>query len=173
MNKRPFSFRVHWDGKALVPDARTADYCIRNLGEGEVILLERNEERSEASHKHFFAWLHEAWLNLPERLATEYPTSDALRIKALIRTGYSRQRDVVCKTASEATSVAAVCQMIRAYDIIEVSGNVVRIFSAKSMSRRAMNKKEFQDSKDAVMGYVSGLIGISPEEISRNAGKAA
>jgi hypothetical protein len=172
MNKRPFQFRVHFDGRALIPDPRTLDYCRRELGEGEVILLERNEERSDASHGHQFAWLHDAWLNIPESMQAEYPTQDALRVKALIRTGWHHERHITCKSEEQAAEIAAFVQPLNQYSIVNVSGSVVQIFTAKSQSRRAMSKKDFESSKADVIGFVTNLIGISPEELRRNAGKA-
>ena len=173
MTQRPFQFRVHWNGEVLVPDRRTLDYCQRQLGEGEVIMLERNEARSDASHNHQFAWLHDAWLQLPEQLMPEYPTEDALRAKALIRTGWCHERHITCESEEQAKEIAAFVQPLNQYSIVNVSGSVVQVYTAKSQSRRAMNKADFEKSKADVLGFVSDLIGVSPEELCRNAGKAA
>lgn len=170
--KRPIQFRVHFNGEVLVPDARTLDYCKSELGEGEVITLERNEDRSENSHRHYFACLSEAWSQLPESLMEEYPTVEALRAKALIKTGFYHERNMVCSTVDEARKIAAFIQPFNHYAITDISGNVIRVYTAKSQSRSAMKRTEFQDSKDKVLQFVANLVGVSTETLAKNSGRA-
>lgn len=61
---------------------------------GQVYFLEHREERSSASHAHYFACVADAWMNLPDALAERFPTPEALRKYALIMTGY-RDRDYI------------------------------------------------------------------------------
>ena len=80
-----------WDGEAMVPrHPRRADQL---FVVGETYPLIINEDRSVATHNHEFAWLREAWLNLPETLADLYPSPEHLRKRALIEAGYSTYRD--------------------------------------------------------------------------------
>ena len=166
---RPFAFKFMWDGEILTPTPQTIAHCKSELGAGEIITLERAEERSEASHSHYFVRLHEIWMNLPDYFGNEYPTEKHLRIKALIRTGYCYERDIVCDTGRDAALLAGFIAEHKAYDIIDVRGNVIKQFTAKSQSRKAMGKKQFEESKDAVLGFASNLIGISPEQLKENA----
>ena len=50
---------------------------------------------------------------------------------------------------------------------------VVTVYTAKSQSLRAMGKADFQASKDAVLGIVSEMVGTTPAELRREAGRAA
>jgi hypothetical protein len=166
---RPFAFKFVWDGEMLIPSTQTTDRCKSELGAGEVITLERNEERSDISHNHYFACLHEAWQNLPDYFGTEYPTAQHLRSKALIRTGYCHERDIVCDTGRDAAIVAGIVAETNTYAIIDVRGNVIKVYTAKSQSRKSMGNKEFQESKDKVLAFVANLVNISPQQLKENA----
>src|SRR5271169_4002875 len=105
--KRPFQLRMMWKNGygVFVPSDRQLSYCHNEFGDGEIVTFERHEERSEASHDHFFAWLEEAWLQVPENLMSEYPTVESLRAKALIRTGFFHETDTVCENRKEAAAI--------------------------------------------------------------------
>ena len=167
----PVQIRMMWkDGDGVfVPSNAQLAYCRREFGDGEIVTFERNEERSQASHDHFFVWLEEAWLQLPENLVSEYPTVESLRAKALIRTGFCHETDTVCENRREAAAIAGYIKRTKPYTIVEIRDNIIKEYSAKSQSRRSMRKKEFQDSKDKVMSFVSDLIGVTPEQLRENA----
>ncbi|HZH10599.1 MAG TPA: hypothetical protein VEZ24_09525 [Microvirga sp.] len=59
------------------------------------------------------------------------------------------------------------------YSVVVVRGPIVVVRKPKSQSRRAMGKEEFQQSKQAVLEIVSNMIGVQPEALTRNVGKAA
>ena len=165
----PLPIRCLWNGEAFVPQGKSLAYCQEEFGAGEIVILERNEERTTNTHNHFFASIHEAWMNLPENLADEYPTVEHLRAKALIHTGFSNERAIVCDTAKDAATIAEFIGQSNQYAIVRVSGNVLKVYTAKSQSRKSMNKKEFQASKEAVLGFVAGLVGVSQEQLKENA----
>ncbi len=119
-------------------------------------------ERSAQSHRHYMACVAEAWKNLPEHLADEFATPDQLRRWALIRTGYC---DVV-KVVSSRKSM----RRIEGYSVIEVDDEgTMTIRTARSQSYQAMGKKEFQESKDAVLDYLASLLKISVDELTAGA----
>jgi len=169
--KRPVQIQLMWkDGDEIfVPSDRQLAYCHNEFGDGEIVTFERHEERSEASHGHMFVWLHEAWLQLPENLISEYPTERSLRSKALIRTGFCHETDYVCETKRDAAIIAGYIKQTDPYSIVDVRGNIIKKLSAKSQSRSSMNKKEFQTSKEAVLGFVSELIGVTPDQLREHA----
>ena len=104
---QPRLYRFVWRDGVFVPDGeRMARFCEEAFGEGEVAMFERHEERSSASHRHFFACLKEAWENLPES-DERFPTPEALRHWALIRSGYCTENSIVCKDNEQARIVAA------------------------------------------------------------------
>ena len=131
------------------------------------------EERSTVSHSHYFACLNDAWANLPDEVAWQYPTAEKLRKTALIRTGYTDERSTVCASNAEALRIAAFIRPMDDYAIVTVKEAVVTIYTAKSQSYRAMGKQEFQKSKDAVIEWISNLIGVATDDLERNAGRAA
>lgn len=150
---------------------RVARYCEEQFGEGEVITLERHEERSDATHRHYFACINEAFNNLPEG-DERFPTPESLRHWALIRSGYCTVSDCVCDTPEQARTVAAFTGVAEG-TIVVVRDNVVRKYTAKSQSIRAMNKDEFQRSKQDVLDTIAELLAIKRKELEKNAGRAA
>lgn len=163
-----------WDGDALVPAgpvwARRAD---QQWVVGERYQVEIRQERSAASHRHFFAAVHEAWQNLPEDAAERFQTSEHLRKWALIRAGYRDERTIVCASKAEAHRFAAFIRPMDDYAVVLVSQAVVKVCTAKSQSVKAMGRKEFEASKAAVLDVIAGLIGTSPDALRQNAGRAA
>lgn len=160
-----------WDGEAMVPrHPRRADQL---FVVGETYPLIINEDRSVATHNHEFAWLREAWLNLPETLADLYPSPEHLRKRALIEAGYYDETIVDAGNNTAALRVAAVFRAREEFSLVIVRGPAVVIRTAKSQSRRAMNKKEFQESKTAIMEIIANMIGASPAALTREAGRAA
>lgn len=163
---RPQGFT--WNGEAMVPRSpRLADkaYTV-----GENYLLVTHEDRSTATHNHEFAWLKDAWLNLPENLSDEFPTPEHLRKRALIDGGFYDQTVIDAGSNAAALRVASAIRAREEFSLVIVRGPAVVIRTAKSQSRRSMNKQEFQASKTAILEVVSTMIGVKPEEL---AGQAA
>jgi hypothetical protein len=159
--------RFQWDGDAMIPlNPRAAD---RQYVVGEVYNLEHREERSSASHAHYFAMLNECWQNLPDDLAERFPTSEHLRKYALIRTGYRDERSHVCSSKAEALRFAAFVRPMDDYAIVVPSESVVTVYTAKSQSVRAMGKKEFGESKTKVLDFCANLIGVPAENVTEAA----
>lgn len=163
-----------WDGEAMTPAtpfmARLADkhYVI-----GERYRLAEEHGRSAKTHNHYFAAINEAWRNLPDAMADEYPTPEHLRKKALIRAGFADERSIVCGSKAEAQRVAALIKPMDLYAIVTVSEATVRVYTAQSQSTRAMGAKVFQESKQAVLDFVDRLLGVTRGETAANAGGAA
>lgn len=161
----PLAFR--WDGEAmrpLNPHAADRQYVVE-----EVYRLEPREDRSAASHAHFFASLADAHANLPDDLAQRWPTSDHLRRYALIRTGWRDERTIIASSKAEARRIAAFVKPMDEFAAVSVHDAAVIVWTAKSQSMRAMGKEAFQKSKDDVLSFVADMIGVPPEQL----GKAA
>ena len=168
-HERPMSFM--WDGDAMIPRSpRLAD---KTYVVGEVYMLVPHEDRSPASHSHEFAWLKDAWNNLPEKLADNFPTPEHLRKRALIDANYYDEMIIDAGSNAAALRVAAGFRQIDDFALVIVRGVHVIRRTAKSQSRRAMNKQEFQESKTAIMEIVSNMIGVKPGELADEAGQAA
>ncbi|MBN8968955.1 MAG: hypothetical protein J0G95_10895 [Rhizobiales bacterium] len=134
---------------------------------GQHYSLIEHEERSTATHNHEFAWLKEAWMNLPENLADIYPTQEHLRKRALIEAGFYDETIIDAGTNAAALRVASAIRAREEFSLVIVRGPAVVIRTAKSQSRRAMNKKEFQASKTAIMEMIAGMIGATPAALSQ------
>lgn len=162
-----------WDGEAMVPHRRFKAECDRTFVVGENYRLVVHEDRSIASHNHEFAFVAEAWAQLPEKFASEFRTPEHLRKRALIEAGYFNQQEVDAGSHAAALRVAHFVSSIDEYSVVVVRGPIVVVRRAKSQSRRAMGAKEFQESKQAILEIISAMIDVRPETLARNAGRAA
>lgn len=149
-----------WDGESMHP----VTSCRRAANEafvvGERYRMEVVEERSQRSHNHFFAVIAEMFDNLPEDRADQFIDAEHLRKYALIKCGYSNVSEIVCSSEAEAERVAAFIRPMDRYAVVTNNMRVVRVFTARSQKRNAMDRREFQESKDKVLDYIAGLIGV-------------
>ena len=157
----------------MVPAERMKALCDKQFVVGEDYTLVVEEPRSTRTHNHYFACIHDAWLNLPEKFQKEFPTPDDLRKKALIHTGYHRERTIVCSSAEEARRFAAFLQPepfdlddpSENYMLVLVLGNVLHVYTALSQSKKAMGAKVFQESKSDVLDWIARLIDVPREQL--------
>ena len=150
-----------------------ADKADKDFVIGEVYRVVEHHDRSDASHGHYFAAIADAWRNLPDRLLEEFPTSEHLRKKLLVKAGYADERSIVRASKAEAQRVAAFVKPMDEYAVVIVREAVVRVYTAQSQSMRAMGKKAFQDSKQAVLDAIDDLLGVERGETAKNAREAA
>lgn len=164
MTAPPLAFR--WTGEAFVPlRPKTAD---QHFVVGAVYVLEEVSERSWASHQHQFAFIGEAWKNLPERLCDTFPSPEHLRKAALIATGWHRETIIEAGGKAAALRVAAYVRGEDEFAHVVVRGSTVIVRKARSQRLRGldrMGKAEFQQSKDAVLGWIAVLIGVEPTQL--------
>lgn len=170
----PAAILCAWTGEELRPAnplwARRAD---QQWVVGEQYYVEIRQERSVATHNHFFAAVAEAHSNLPEEAAERFATPDALRKYALIRTGYRDERSIVCNSKAEAQRMAAFVRPMDEFAIVVAIESTVTVWTAKSQSMKAMGKKEFAASKESVLDYIAGMIGVTPDALAANTEKVA
>ncbi len=169
----PLLFQYMGEGEFKSPSgywARRADltYVI-----GEAYKLTEHHDRSANSHRHFFAVVNDAWSTLPDEHLETYPTSEHLRKKALIWKGYRDERSIVCASAAEAARVAAFVKPMDDFAVVTVRDAVVRVWTAKSQSMKAMPNGEFQRSKSDVLDFVADLLGVTSDDLAKNGGMAA
>lgn len=167
----PIPFR--WEGDCFVPMPGHAKRCDQAFVVGQVYRLVEHEDRSQASHNHYFAAVNDAWQNLPEHLAERFPTAEHLRKFALIKAGFADSRQLVASSKAEAVRLAAFIRPADEYAIVTVSDAVVTVWTARTQNQRAMNRADFQASKDGVLRVLAELIGTTPTTLSANAGQAA
>lgn len=160
-----------WDGESFVPlKPRAADkyYVV-----GQQYWMIEQTPRSQASHDQQFAWLQEAWQQLPEKYADLYPSPDHLRYRALIDCGYYDETIIDAGSNAAALRVATAIQGREPFALVIVRGPAVVIRTAKSQKKRLMGAKLFQESKQAILEHISQMIDVAPEALQKNAGKAA
>lgn len=170
MNPIPFK----WNGDSMVPISSHFQLrADKQYVTDQVYTLVPQEIRSAESHRHYFACLHDAWLNLSETYTDELPTSEHLRAWALVKAGYADKSTINCASRDDAIRVASIASGGAKIRIVDVSGRVVTVWTPHSQSQRAMGKQKFQDSKTKVLDIVAAMARTNRRELEENAGKAA
>lgn len=149
-----------WDGEVMRPLPRFHNLVNAEFVVGERYRMEVSDDASWVSRKHQFAWLHEAWLSLPEDVAGRFLNEDQLRKHALIAGGFCDSTSVACSSRAEAERWFKFTTADDPYCIVQIEGNTLIRFTAQSQARHAMGAKRFQESKQAVLDYVDGLLGV-------------
>ena len=162
-----------WDGESMRPLLRFADRARKQFTIGQKYRLVEEHDRSVQSHNHYWASVTEAWKNLPHDMAEQFPSVGHLRKWSLVKAGFADERSIVAGSNEEARRIAAFVRPSDPYAVITVGGCVVKVFTAKSQSRKAMGAKDFQESKTAVLEIIANLVGVDVDTLTSNAGKAA
>jgi len=134
---------------------------------GQVYTLVEHVETSSKSLRHQFAWLREAWANLPEHLADEFPSAEHLRKRALIQAGFYNETVIDAGSNAAALRVATYARHKDQFAHIVVRGPLVVERTALSQSLREMDHTRFQASKTALLETVSAMIGVEPATLAR------
>lgn len=127
------------------------------------------EERSDKTHNHEFAFVGEAWKTLPETVADEFPTPEHLRKRALIATGFYHETIIDVGTLAGALRVASYVRSSDDFAHVVTRGGVVVVRKAKSQSRKAMGKADFQTSKTAILEWISNLLNVEAKTLEEQA----
>lgn len=159
---------MRWTGEALEPLPAFAKRADAALVVGQVYRLQEIEDRSPATHRHFFAAVANAHANLPEHLVERFPTPDHLRKFALIKSGFCDQRTFVAGSKAEALRLAAFIRPIDSYAVVTVTDRTVTQYTAHSQSQAAMGKARFAQSKDAVFDVLADMLGTDPTTLQRS-----
>lgn len=160
---------VRWDGEAFVPMPGYARLADRHFVIGQRYVLVEHEDRSRASHNHFFAVVASTFENLSDDQRERWPTEDTLRKYALCKAGCCDVATRVCATKAEADRLADFLTGQGYGDLVVASGCVVTVLTAWSMKQRAMNKARFQECKDKALVVLADLIGVEPSDLERQA----
>lgn len=161
---------MRWEGDVMRPLGRFAAEADRRYVIGQAYAMDEIQERSSASHAHYFAVLKEAWQSLPETLTDRFPTPEHLRKFALVKAGFRDERTVLCGSRAEAQRVAAFIAPMDEFAVVSVSGTAVILLTPKSQSMRAMGKTDFEASKAKVLEVIADMLGVEPDRLSSAAG---
>lgn len=155
----------HWDGRAMIPQPRFNALARKQYVAGECYTLGVTEERSSASHRHYFACINEAHRNLDESKVERYPRPEHLRKWALIKAGYHNERTIVTESRKQADAIVAFVEALDEFAVILVRGNVVKVYTAKSQSIENMTRVEFEKSKADVLAVLAETIGVTQKQL--------
>lgn len=72
-------------------------------------------------------------------------------------------------TKADAERVAAFMRPMDEYAIVVPVNCVVRVWTAKTQKKSAMNAKEFQKSSKPGINFIDDLLGVEPGTTARNA----
>jgi len=171
---RPVLFTWTPEG-VMEPVSRFKPLCDRQFAVHEQYALGVVEHRSTRSHNHLFAAIASVWENLNDTDAKRFPTIEHLRKWLLVQAGHATEANYILDTPRDAGRMARGLRAADAYSVIRVSGNVVKVWTAKSLSRTTVaNRNDFQNIKTAVFHELEKLSGISHADLTAEAkGRAA
>lgn len=162
-----------WEGDVMRPLPHFRKRCDDKLVVGQHYRLDTRDAPSLASRGHYFAAIEEAWAQLPEKLASEFPSAEALRKKALIHCGYRDEIESVWPTSEAARQYMALIEPRDQFAIVVVDGCVVTEMTAQSQSEANMGRARFQESKTRTLDWISALIGVDVATLKANTARAA
>lgn len=154
---------LFYEGQEWVPKA-WADDLLDKL---------REKQRTQASHNHQFAEIHDLWANLPisHAQAPYAASAEAFRKHGLIVTGYCDVVTFSFATDEEAKEQAPkIAELARRgrdkrdpefYALVVARGPLVVCSTPESQSYRAMGKDRFNASKAAVLDWGHSLLGVT------------
>lgn len=132
-------------------------------------LFDEPSDHSDAARRRFFAIVREAWSNLPDVERARFPNSEVLRKTALCRIGWAECKVVTCGSNKAAQEVALLASHLDRYAIVDITGTVVSVFTARSMSKRHCPKKTFLEVSEKALDWISTVLGTDAATL----GKAA
>lgn len=127
----------------------------------------REKQRSQQSHGHQFAAIHDLYDSLPLRHANApyAKSAEAFRKHGLIATGHC---DTFCHVFESTSDMMAVGKMLKdeayghhGYALCHYNGNVLTLSTPHSQSYKAMGKDLFYKSKSDVLGWAEEMLGVN------------
>jgi hypothetical protein len=117
---------------------------------------------ADKTRRYFFAAIRDAWANLPDAMRERFPNAEVLRKHSLIAIGYCDVITLACGSKAAALQIAAAFRMKDAYCVATVRGDVVTVYTARSMARRVLLKRDFREVADKVFHWIAEQTGIDP-----------
>lgn len=112
----------------------------------------------------FFAAIRDAWANLPDAMREQFPNPEILRKHALIAIGYCDVITLAVGSKAAAPQIAAAFRMKDQYCVATVRGDVVTVYTARSMARRVLLKRDFREVADKVFHWIASTTGVDPAQ---------
>lgn len=119
---------------------------------------------ADKTRRYFFAALRDAHANFTDAMKERFPNAEILRKHALIAVGHCDAITLACGSKNAAPNIANAFRMKDAYCVATVRGDVVTIYTARSMARRVLLKKDFLKVAEAVFAWIAEQTGIDPAQ---------
>lgn len=119
---------------------------------------------ADKTRRYFFAALRDAWANLPDAMRERFPNAEVLRKTALIHVGHCDVMTVVAGSKKAAPEIANAFKVRDQYCIAVPKGDVVTVYTARSMARRVLLKKDFREVADKVFHWIATTTGVDPAQ---------
>jgi hypothetical protein len=158
-----------WDGTAMIPLDRFRALCRRQFRPGGEYSLHVWRGRSDQSHKHYFACIRTGFDNLPEKYAGRFLSPEHLRKRCLVWEGYADHTEMPCIDEDQLSRMVTLVRKADPYAVMKREGLLLHIWTAQSQDHASMGHEAFQRSKDAVLGRIANMCGISVVELTKNA----
>ena len=119
---------------------------------------------ADQMRKRFFACLRDAHANMRPEHLQRWPDSEALRKGALIAVGHCYVATICAGSKKAAFEFSTYIHSRDRYCLVTVSGDVLMVYTARSMARRMLQKKQFMEVADKVFAYIASVTGIDPAQ---------
>ena len=162
----PAPLMFSWEGDCMRPWPRFQRAADAQFVIGRSYRLQEVFEHSSRSQAHWHACIGEVFKNLPETMVDRFPSQEHFRKWVLVQCGYATERVIACATLAEAHRVMALAAQMDEYAVVSRSGSSVSIWVAKETKR--MLKKDYQEMKDKTLGFMAGLIDVTPGDLAKH-----
>lgn len=117
---------------------------------------------ADAMRKAFFAAIRDSHSNLRDEHLSRFPSSEHLRKHALIAAGWCDVMTVLAGSKAAAPGIAAALQSKDRYCLIVIRGEVLTVYTARSMSRNSLLKPQFKDVALKAFAWIDETTGVDP-----------
>lgn len=120
-------------------------------------------EQSDAARRRFFAIIKDAHDNLPDHWRALLPSSEHLRKFVLCQIGHCDTTVTNAGSKTAAIEVAALARRLDGLAVVDVSGQVVQVMTARSIRKRVCPKAIFMPLSEKAYAYLNEMTGYDVE----------
>jgi hypothetical protein len=144
----------------------------RELVVGQRYIMEAVDEEQSARDRAYHASIRDAWVNLPESMAEQFSNATDFRRWLLVECGFCDVAKLAFASSKAANAALPFLQSGGAQ--LAVVGSVVVVKRPWSQKLRGgMDKETRRRSYRETQDLASSLIGVRPEDLQRESGRAA
>ena len=165
---------------AMVPARGYGRRAIAQFGaEDSEHVLEPVVDRNMRFHNACFAALHDAWMNLPEKVSARWPSEEHFRKWLLCnKSEFFDEKEHMLPNEESAHAFAAHVRLDSPYASIygprpTLRGFLVIVRRPRSQAVRNMKPSDFKESMNQILDAAAEFVGVKRGELMKNAGRAA